>query len=162
MKNTYISAIILSIICNIFIIFPSIAKEQTTEPAVIFKREEVIIHTTNGDKKYNTEIAITDEQQKIGLMYRDKLPANEAMLFLFSHDQKINMWMKNTLIPLDMLFIDNSGKIVHIAPNATPNSLTVINAGDTPVLAVLELKGGIAKEHNIKIGDQVDYRTFKK
>ena len=158
MKKTSIYTLLIVILCNFCLSFPSIAKET----AVTFNREPVVINTEKGKKTYDAEIAISNEQLERGLMYRESLQENEGMLFLFDHDQIINMWMKNTLIPLDMLFIDNEGKIIYIANDAVPNSLTVINSGNTPVLAVLELKGGNAKAHNINIGDKVIYRTFEK
>lgn len=158
MKKTSIYTLAVVIICNFFLAFSAFAENS----AVIFNREPIIIHTEKGNKSYNVEIATSNEQLEHGLMNRESLAENEGMLFLFDHEQIINMWMKNTLIPLDMLFIDNTGKIVHIAHNAVPNSLTVINAGDKPVLSVLELKGGAARAHNINIGNNVDYKAFKK
>ena len=158
MKKNIIYALSIAIICGFFLNFPAL----TQNSAVVFSHESIIIHTEKGDKTYNTEIAKSNEQLEYGLMYRKSLLENEGMLFLFDREQIINMWMKNTPIPLDMLFIDNTGKIVHIAHNTTPNSLTVINSGDKPALAVLEIGGGIAKKHNINIGDNVDYKAFKK
>ncbi len=157
MKRTFIHSVIIAITCNIFLNFSVLA----TEANVVFSRESIIIHTVKGDKNYNIEIAKSNEQLEQGLMYRKSLPENEGMLFLFNNNQQINMWMKNTLIPLDMLFIDNTGKIIYIARDTAPNSLTVINAGNQPVSAVLELGGGVAKAHDINIGDNVDYKAFK-
>lgn len=130
-------------------------------PKVTFKKEFITIKTQNNNLKYHTEIAQTKEQMELGLMHRKFLPQNAAMLFLFKKEQKIYMWMKNTLIPLDMLFIDNSGKIIHIAHNTKPNSLSIISAGERKSRAVLEIKGGSVRKHNIKVGDQIIYRAFK-
>lgn len=128
---------------------------------VTFEQEKITIKTASGEYSYNAEIARNEAQQERGLMYRTSLADNNGMLFLFNGNKQVNMWMKNTLIPLDMLFIDKLGKIAYIAKNAKPNSLDIINAGDAPVSAVLELKGGAADEHHINVGDQVIYKDIK-
>lgn len=130
--------------------------------AVTFEHETIVIKTAKEERYYDTEMAINDEQQKVGLMYRTTLADDKGMLFTFPGDEKINMWMKNTLIPLDMLFIDKQGKIVYIAKNTQPNSLAMINAGDAQVSAVLELKAGASDTGNINIGDTVIYKVIKK
>lgn len=149
---------IIVIFCSLLLVFPSIAKNNQ----IIFIRDIVTIQTSSGDKIYNTEIATSKEQIEYGLMYRNKLPENEAMLFVFKNEQKINMWMKNTLIPLDMLFVDKLGKIIYIARNTTPNSLDTISAGETPALAVLEIRGGEARSQHINVGDRIMYKVFEK
>lgn len=129
---------------------------------VSFSKEQAEIKTTSGTQKYNIEVAETEKQLERGLMYRTSLAESEGMLFVFPNEQSVYMWMKNTFIPLDMLFIDGSGKIVNIKQRATPNSLEVISAGSTPVKAVLELKGGTAEKHKIAVGDNVIHRVFTK
>lgn len=158
MKKTYIYVIITLIFCGFYSSSFAIAKESP----VIFDREKIIIQTSKGEQTYNIEIAITNEQLEVGLMFRESLPKNDGMLFIFNDEQKVNMWMKNTLISLDILFIDKAGKIVYIAENAKPNSLDIINAGNATVRAVLELGGGTAKENNINIGDKIIYKVFEK
>lgn len=93
-------------------------------------------------------------------MYRRSLPENYGMLFAWPNERPIQMWMKNTLIPLDMLFIDRKGYIVYIAHSAHPLSTDVISSPKS-VLAVLEIAGGEAKNNSIKVGDQVIHAVFQ-
>lgn len=157
MRKIRIYITIIIIYCNFCPIFSVIAGER----AVTFDRELLIIHTSHGERTYDTEIATTGEQREHGLMYRKTLPENEAMLFVFPQEQKVNMWMQNTLIPLDMLFIDKMGKIIYIARNTLPESQEIISAGNVPVRAVLEVKAGTAQKHLINIDDRVIYKVFK-
>jgi len=89
-------------------------------------------------------------------MFREELGQFQAMLFVYERPQPVAFWMKNTLIPLDMLFIDARGKIVAIAENARPGSLRMVGPGFA-VASVLELNGGLANELGIKPGDTVEY-----
>lgn len=110
--------------------------------------------------KFTVEMAVTPDEAARGLMNRPSLPADNGMLFDFGGEKPIAMWMKNTLIPLDMLFIDNQGKIVGIAQRTVPLSLETI-ASPGPVRAVLEINGGISEHHHIQVGDQVSHAIFK-
>lgn len=92
-------------------------------------------------------------------MFRDELVNRHGMLFDFKQPLIIRMWMKNTLIPLDMLFIDSDGTIVHIAQNAQPHSEKII-AAPQKALAVLEIGGGEAQRLGIAIGDRVSHPVF--
>ncbi len=103
-----------------------------------------------------TEIATTPKQQAKGLMFRESMPKNHGMLFINSTPIEMVMWMKNTLIPLDMLFIGSDSTITHIHRNAEPHSLTHIKSHGKAA-AVLEINGGLAKALNINIGDTVSY-----
>ena len=155
MKKTYLY-IITVIISSLLLLQLVMASVPAT-----FERDQLVIRTINGEQTYNVEIATTGKQLTQGLMYRNELPENEGMLFIFPKEQVISMWMKNTLIPLDMLFIDIHGKIVYIKQNAVPGSREFIKPG-MPALAVLELKGGIAEKNQINVGDMVIYKAFKK
>lgn len=124
-----------------------------------FERDELTIETAGEAHRFTVELAVTPEQRGQGLMYRERLPAEAGMLFLYPAEQMISMWMKNTLIPLDMLFIAEDGRIVHIAERAIPGSLATISSGQ-PARAVLELNGGTAARLNIAPGDRVLYETF--
>lgn len=101
------------------------------------------------------EVARSKEAQMRGLMYRDSLAAQHGMLFLYSPPIDAHMWMKNTLIPLDMLFIDTQNRIVHIHRNAKPHDLTPLGAGQ-PVAAVIEINGGEAEKLGIRVGDSFE------
>ena len=114
------------------------------------------ITTDNGPVTFEIDLASTPEQQEKGLMFRKSLPENYGMLFVHEPPRIVTMWMKNTLIPLDMLFIDANRNIVHIHENAEPESLTHISY-PKPVWAVLEIAGGMANKRGINIGQRVYY-----
>lgn len=121
------------------------------------------IQTENGSLNYRVESAVTDEQRQKGLMHRSKLDADSGMIFAIPSQQNsmVAMWMKNTLIPLDMLFTDQHGKIVWIHENAEPLSTKIIRPETTaPVFFVIELNGGDVKKHHIKIGDTVKHQSI--
>ena len=108
---------------------------------------------------FDIEIATTDQEKALGLMFRTKLADSEGMLFSYGQAQDITMWMHNTYIPLDMVFIRADGTIHRIEVNAEPLSERIISAG-APVVAVLELAGGAAARLGVKAGDKVKYATF--
>jgi uncharacterized membrane protein (UPF0127 family) len=118
------------------------------------------IHAKDGVVDVAVEIVSTPEAVQRGLMYRTELADGHGMLFVFDEDKDHHFWMKNTLIPLDMLFIDDKGTIVSIAENARPGSLRLVGPG-FPVASVLELNGGVVKELGIKTGDKVQHKLFK-
>ena len=99
-------------------------------------------------------IADTEEKRSYGLMNLANLTNHQAMLFLFEEEMMINMWMKNTLIDLDMIFIDKNNKIINIKTGAKKLSLQIISS-KYPVNKVLEIKAGLAEKFNIKIGDYI-------
>jgi uncharacterized membrane protein (UPF0127 family) len=108
-------------------------------PSVTFERDEIEVHSESGERDYfNVELAKTRSQQAQGLMFRKELKTNHGMLFIFDDVEKRSFWMKNTLIPLDMLFVAANGEIHHIHHNAKPQDLTSITSL-YPSKAVLEL-----------------------
>ena len=137
--------------------FSAISGES--QNTVFEKSELTIVH---GDTRYrfNIEIANTPITRQRGLMERRHLELDAGMLFDYTKPRQIHMWMKNTFIPLDMIFIDRSGRIVLIVENTTPFSTDVI-ASPGPVLAVLELNGGTAARLAIKTGDRVIHDIFR-
>ena len=110
------------------------------------------------DKKvtFNVEIADTYQKRILGLMHRTELADDEGILFIFPNEKIISMWMKDTLISLDMIFIDGSGVIRDIAHNTTPESLDSISS-KVPCRYVLEIKAGMAKKHGIKLGNNIRF-----
>ena len=114
------------------------------------------VRTARGVVRLDVEVAQTPQARASGLMFRRALAPDSGMLFLFLPPQIAAFWMKDTLIPLDMLFIRVDGTIAMIAPQVQPNTLETVSAG-TPVVAVLELKGGRAAELGIKEGDLVNW-----
>src|SRR4051812_7369929 len=108
------------------------------------------IHSQTGDHRFTVEVAATLDQQEQGLMHRRSLDGDRGMIFPYDPPQDVGFWMKNTLIPLDMLFIRSDGTIARVA-SAKPLDLTTVAAGE-PVAAVLELRGGRAAELGIRAG----------
>ncbi|WP_377296133.1 DUF192 domain-containing protein [Rhizobium sp. SGZ-381] len=120
-----------------------------------FDKEPLTIVTTSGARhEFSVELALDPGQREQGLMYRKQMAANEGMLFDFFEARAIQMWMRNTLIPLDMVFIDAKGTITHIHERAEPLSETIISS-QGPVNYVLELNGGAAAQLGIHKGDKV-------
>jgi uncharacterized membrane protein (UPF0127 family) len=106
--------------------------------------------------EFQVEVADDDRLRSRGLMFRKELPPERGMLLLFERPGRAAIWMKNTPIPLDILFIDESGTIVHIHEHAVPYSLATI-ASPERVRAVLEINGGQAAQLGIRIGDRIEY-----
>lgn len=129
--------------------------------SVIFEKENISVLKQDGEELYfHVELAKTGAQKSQGLMYRTDMPENEGMLFLFNSPSKLSFWMKNTLIPLDMLFLHPDGTIHHIHHNAKPQDETSITS-KYDSKAVLELNGGTADKMGIKEGDKVIHPFFK-
>jgi len=117
------------------------------------------IASKTGVHVFAVEIADTEPAREKGLMYRKQLPEGQGMLFDFHRDQEVAFWMKNTYIPLDMIFIQGDGRILRIAENAEPLSTRTIPSGGA-VRAVLEVIGGTAEKLGIGPGDRVAYPPF--
>ena len=128
--------------------------------AKAMKVEGLDVLTHHGARHFTVEIADTPARQERGLMFRRHLDAGRGMLFDFHNPQTVSFWMKNTLIPLDIIFIDADGRIEAIAANAKPMSEDLIPSGG-PILAVLELRGGRATEIGAEVGDQVREEMVK-
>ena len=130
-------------------------------PAALAELETspLTIESANGDHVFTVEIADDPEEITTGLMNRESMDADAGMLFDFGQPREAAMWMKNTLIPLDMLFMDPNGKIIAIARETVPGSLRTISPG-VPVKSVLELNGGRAAELGIEPGDEVVHPIF--
>jgi uncharacterized membrane protein (UPF0127 family) len=127
---------------------------------VTFQRDRLAIETDGGLYYFEVEIARTPAQRAQGLMFRDRLAEDAGMLFLYPGDQVRGMWMKNTLLPLDMLFIAADGRIVGIVERAVPLSLTAISS-EGPVRSVLELNGGASARLGLEPGDRVRHPAFE-
>jgi hypothetical protein len=126
-----------------------------------FATSELTIISTTGPHRFRVELAETPEQMTQGLMFRTSLAPDAGMLFDYQQPTAATMWMRNTLIPLDMLFVDGQGRIVNIHERAVPQSLDVIAAA-APVRAVIELNGGTAARLGIEPGDRVVHPIFGK
>ena len=117
---------------------------------------KVVLEGASGAVAVTVEVARTLEEQNYGLMNRQSLAPDRGMIFPYDPPQTVGFWMKNTLIPLDIIFIGPGGKILNIAENTPPLSLKA-RMSDGPVEAVLELSGGRSAELGIKAGDRVDW-----
>ena len=114
------------------------------------------IHSANGAHRFSVQVAASFDEQEKGLMFRRSLPANDGMVFPYDPPQEVSFWMKNTLIPLDMIFIRPDGRIARIT-TARALDLTPVPSGE-PISAVLEIRGGRAAELGIRTGDAVDWQ----
>ena len=117
--------------------------------------EPLVIHAGGSAYKFEVEIVATPADRERGLMFRKSMASNAGMLFIYPDESPVSFWMKNTLIPLDMLFLKADGSIAHIAHNAVPLDETSIDSG-APVKAVLEVNGGTANALGIKEGDRIE------
>jgi uncharacterized protein len=129
---------------------PSYAGDDTLE-----------IVSKTGVHVFAVELAVTEEQRARGLMFRRSLPEGQGMLFKFEPDQVINMWMHNTYIPLDMIFIRSDGRILRIAENTKPESDNIISSGG-PARGVLEVIAGTARKLGLAPGDKVAHSWFER
>ena len=117
------------------------------------------IVTRNGVQVFSVEMATTEQEKETGLMYRKELADGKGMLFDFSPEQQVSMWMKNTYISLDMIFIRSDGRILRIAENTEPLSTSIISSGGL-AKGVLEVIAGTAKKYGIQPGDRVAHPLF--
>jgi uncharacterized protein len=144
----------------VFLLLPAVVVAAGGEaPTPQYPARELTIVSAGGSHRFYVELAETPAQMERGLMFREQLAPNAGMLFDFKQPTKATMWMKNTLIPLDMLFVDQGGRIVNIHERAVPLSTAIIAAA-APVRAVIELNGGTAAHLGIKPGDRVIFPIF--
>jgi uncharacterized membrane protein (UPF0127 family) len=121
--------------------------------------QPVVIETDSGSHTISALIADSDEERQRGLMFREELADDEGMLFDYGEVQTVSMWMRNTFIPLDLIYISADGHIAKIIANAQPRSLRSLPS-DFPVLGVLEVRGGLTRELEIRPGDTVHHAMF--
>ena len=127
------------------------ACESTAGPQAVIHKQD------GGELVVRIEVADDREEQMRGLMYRTELAADAGMLFLFDQEQPRAFWMKNTPLPLDIIYIAKDGRIVSIAEHTTPFSTATIPSG-APAQNVLEVNAGYAKRNGVRVGDRVDPR----
>ncbi len=114
----------------------------------------LVLETEQGPRNFTVELATTEQERRIGLMYRRSLAEDAGMLFLYDTPRPVSMWMKNTFIPLDMVFIDADGKVHRIEKRTEPFSEEPVYSGGA-IRGILELKGGTADSIGLKPGDKV-------
>jgi uncharacterized membrane protein (UPF0127 family) len=142
------------------ILLASISANATAQLIKKFRKSNVTIISSGQIFTFNIELAEDSKQHALGLMYRQKLAPDAGMLFDYKTPHRISMWMKNTFIPLDMIFIAADGRIVNIAERTIPKSTTVISSHEN-VKAVLEVNSGTVAKLGIKPGDLVRHRIFE-
>src|SRR5258707_1706810 len=130
-------------------------------PAGSAEQQTLEIVSKSGVHVFSVELAVTDEERQKGLMFRRSLPESQGMLFDFKRDQEISMWMRNTYVSLDMIFIRADGRILRIAENTETESDRIIPSGG-PVRAVLEVVAGTAKRFGTSPGARVASPIFRK
>ncbi len=133
----------------------------TSNAAIASCREDTVyLRGEWGQARFSIEIADTQASQQIGLMNRPSMPSAAGMLFVYDSPSPLSFWMRNTLIPLDMLFIDSKGVVRHIHHMAKPLDETPIYGGIG--IAVLEINGGLAKSMSISVGTELRHQSFEK
>ena len=144
-------------------VLPALGFVALLAGAVYAQALETLSIATQGGRKqsFRVEVARNDADRAQGLMFRRSMPADQGMLFDFGRIEPVSMWMQNTYLSLDMLFIRSDGTIARIAANTEPLSTRTIPSGE-PVLAVLELNAGTAAKLGIKPGDRVEHSIFKR
>jgi uncharacterized membrane protein (UPF0127 family) len=147
--------ILLAFLVGLVLMLPSDGGRAAAETTPL------IIETAAGlNLAFQVELARTEAEREQGLMYRDKLAADAGMLFIYPTERPVAFWMKNTLIPLDMLFIKRDGTILMIAERTIPLSEATVPSGG-PVTAVLEINGGVASHLGIRPGDRVECEALR-
>ncbi len=137
----------------------AMAADNTPPPMNFGPRESLTIVSADKQHIFSVEVANTDAERSRGMMFRDVLPVDEGMLFDFEVRQITSIWMKNTSVFLDILFIREDGRILKIEHSAKPYSLRSMSS-EAPVIAVLELAGGQVNARGIKPGDRVNHSLF--
>jgi hypothetical protein len=156
MKPTRVSGLIASLLLALPAATPLAAGENDALlPLAAFPRERIAVETRSARRHtFEAWRADTPETRAQGLMFVKSLRPEQAMIFIYAPPQRVAMWMKNTLIPLDMLFVDERGCVVKVQERARPGALDTI-AADEPVVLVVELAGGTAGALGLGIGDRV-------
>ena len=157
MKKTIaaaLAALLMAVVTSACIPLQASDAEQIQNPNLALI--PVTFVTEEDDLVFTMELAKSEREQAIGLMNRNELGETSGMVFPFNPPRQASFWMKNTLIPLDLIFVDEQDRIVRIAHNAQPHDLTPISSG-VPVAAVIEIQGGLAQKLRIEEGHIVKY-----
>ncbi len=151
-RAALIAALALGLASTVMLV-PRAQEPTASQPTL--PMEALTIASKDGQRHpFHVEVATTAAEQKVGEMFRTSVPPDGGMLFVWTKPRNIQMWMQNTLVPLDMVFIEPNGTISRIEDDAVPQSLRIIDSGG-PVAATLELAGGTAARLGIAVGDKV-------
>lgn len=160
-----VSSVLLKKVCLALALFAGLAVTPSAEaqqPQFIAPHPVFLtIDTANSSQKFIVEIADDDSERQVGLMFREDLPEGQGMLFDFGVERLVTMWMRNTPLSLDMVFVNRAGKVVRVAEGTKPYSTDIVSSGE-PVLYVLELNAGEANAAGIRPGDMVRHPLISK
>ncbi|MEP4038826.1 DUF192 domain-containing protein [Pseudophaeobacter sp.] len=143
----------LALVVGLGLSFPSYASDC--------RLDRVDLRGSWGQTSFTVEIADDEAERAQGLMFRESMARGAGMLFVYPNPQRAAFWMKNTLIPLDIIFLDETGRVIQIQADAVPGDLTPLPGGDN-VFAVLEINGGLAARYGISIGSEMRHKVFSK
>ncbi len=162
MSNLFYLKIVFFVVVSLSVVTPAIAPLRVlAQQDIVFEKSELTIETQAGKSlDFRIEIAESPQQKSRGLMFRQDMAADEGMLFPYRRDRVVTMWMANTYLPLDMLFIEADGRIARIEENTIPLSREVVSSRQK-VRAVLELNAGTARKLGISVGDRVLHEHFR-
>ncbi len=146
--------------CSVIVATPGLAIAQlAAEAPIILPTEKLSVKTAQGSFEFDVEIADEGFEQTRGLMFRKEMPPRRGMLFDFGVARDVAMWMKNTYLPLDMVFALRDGTVVRVAERTVPLSEAIVASGQ-PVTHVLELNAGVSRLIGLKPGDKLVHRLF--
>ncbi len=151
---------IRNLLFGALVLFAGLCTVVLAANAQMFSVEVVKVKTVRGVFFFNTELAVSPEQRQQGLMFRRSMDRDAAMLFRWQVEQPVSMWMKNTYIPLDMVFIRRDGLVANIARATTPHSLIPVSSKGN-VIAVMELIAGTVDRIGLAAGDKISHAMFK-
>ncbi|MEY3337174.1 MAG: hypothetical protein RL245_166 [Pseudomonadota bacterium] len=152
---------VLAALLFVFAGAPLGAAEPVLQDLSTYPKGEVTVQSATGAQRFDVWIADTADRQRQGLMFVRDLPASQGMLFVNESPRRASFWMKNTFIPLDLLFFDARGRLIAVFENATPLSLDPMGP-DMPVKWILELRGGESRRRGLKPGDVLQLATPRK
>lgn len=141
------------LVLSLLLCAPALAAEECSADVVQLRGDW-------GQARFAVELADDEGERAKGLMNRESLPQSAGMLFVYPEPRMVGFWMKNTLIPLDMIFVDRTGTVRRVHSNAVPGDLTPIMGGSDDILAVLEINGGLARKLGIAPGTQLRHPAF--
>lgn len=152
---------VLAALLFVFAGAPLGAAEPVLQDLSTYPKGEVTVQSATGTQRFDVWIADTADRQRQGLMFVRDLPASQGMLFVNESPRRASFWMKNTFIPLDLLFFDARGRLIAVFENATPLSLDPMGP-DMPVKWILELRGGESRRRGLKPGDVLQLAAPRK
>ncbi len=159
-NTTIITVAIAALVLAVMVIRPDLfASSPDPDPNAVLPVELVVIETANGSFKFTAEIADEPAEREKGLMFREEMLPTHGMLFDFGVTQQVIMWMENTPLALDMVFLQEDGQVVSVAENTVPFSRDYIFSG-VPVRFVLELNAGVASRIGLEAGHKVLHPIF--